>query len=102
MSARGERAASPARLPRAPFCSPCPEQLQRGQAPSPVATPLAGIALPPLLGRFLLELEEHLDKDVFLPRLGDVILKHCPNFRQVYIPYITNQIHQEQLLQQLA
>nr|XP_008168101.3 rho guanine nucleotide exchange factor 19-like [Chrysemys picta bellii] len=51
--------------------------------------------------RFLLELEEHMDKDVFLAGLGAVVLKHCPAFHRVYIPYVTNQMYQEQLMQQL-
>ncbi|XP_025029889.1 rho guanine nucleotide exchange factor 19-like isoform X3 [Python bivittatus] len=51
--------------------------------------------------RFLLQLEEHLDQDVFLPGLGEVVLRHCPAFRRVYVPYVTNQIHQERLMQQL-
>ncbi|XP_053865504.1 rho guanine nucleotide exchange factor 19-like [Malaclemys terrapin pileata] len=51
--------------------------------------------------RFLLELEEHMDKDVFLVGLGAVVLKHCPAFHRVYIPYVTNQMYQEQLMQQL-
>ncbi|XP_061456955.1 rho guanine nucleotide exchange factor 19-like isoform X3 [Rhineura floridana] len=51
--------------------------------------------------RFLLELEEQLDQDVFLPGLGSVVLKHCPAFRRIYVPYVTNQMYQEQLMQQL-
>ncbi|KAM6434404.1 rho guanine nucleotide exchange factor 19 [Liasis olivaceus] len=51
--------------------------------------------------RFLLQLEEHLDQDVFLPGLGEVVLRHCPAFRRVYVPYVTNQIQQERLMQQL-
>ncbi|XP_067422324.1 rho guanine nucleotide exchange factor 19-like [Emydura macquarii macquarii] len=51
--------------------------------------------------RFLLELEEQMDKDVFLPGLGTLVLKHCPAFHRVYLPYVTNQMYQEQLMQQL-
>ncbi|XP_059572201.1 rho guanine nucleotide exchange factor 19 isoform X1 [Alligator mississippiensis] len=51
--------------------------------------------------RFLLELEEELDKDIFLAGLGAVVLRHCPAFRRVYIPYVTNQMYQEQLMQKL-
>ncbi|CAM4671573.1 unnamed protein product [Caretta caretta] len=51
--------------------------------------------------RFLLDLKEHMDKDVFLAGLGTVVLKHCPAFHRVYIPYVTNQMYQEQLMQQL-
>ncbi|XP_019397267.1 PREDICTED: rho guanine nucleotide exchange factor 19-like [Crocodylus porosus] len=52
--------------------------------------------------RFLLELEEELDKDIFLAGLGAVVLRHCPAFRRVYIPYVTNQMYQEQLVQKLT
>lgn len=55
----------------------------------------------PCLRRFLLELEEELDKDIFLAGLGAVVLRHCPAFRRVYIPYVTNQMYQEQLMQKL-
>ncbi|XP_075762555.1 rho guanine nucleotide exchange factor 19 isoform X3 [Pelodiscus sinensis] len=51
--------------------------------------------------RFLLELEEQMDKDVFLAGLGTVALKHCPAFHRVYVPYVTNQMYQAQLMQQL-
>ncbi|CAM4575041.1 unnamed protein product [Lepidochelys kempii] len=51
--------------------------------------------------RFLLDLKEHMDKDIFLAGLGAVVLKHCPAFHRVYIPYVTNQMYQEQLMQQL-
>ncbi|KAG8142256.1 hypothetical protein E2320_006192 [Naja naja] len=51
--------------------------------------------------RFLLQLEDHLDQDVFLPGLGEVVLKNCPAFHRAYVPYITNQMYQEQLMQRL-
>ncbi|XP_039223288.1 rho guanine nucleotide exchange factor 19 isoform X2 [Crotalus tigris] len=51
--------------------------------------------------RFLLQLEDHLDQDVFLSGLGEVVLKHCPAFHRVYVPYVTNQMYQEQLMQWL-
>uniref|UniRef100_A0A8C8RNS7 DH domain-containing protein n=1 Tax=Pelusios castaneus TaxID=367368 RepID=A0A8C8RNS7_9SAUR len=51
--------------------------------------------------RFLLELEEHMDQDVFLLGLGALVLKHSPAFHRVYLPYVTNQMYQEQLMQQL-
>ncbi|XP_043916383.1 rho guanine nucleotide exchange factor 19-like [Protopterus annectens] len=51
---------------------------------------------------FLLELEEHLEKNVFLTDISKIVLKHCPPFRKVYVPYVTNQMYQEQLMQQLG
>ncbi|XP_058017446.1 rho guanine nucleotide exchange factor 19 [Ahaetulla prasina] len=51
--------------------------------------------------RFLLQLEDHLDQDVFLPGLGEVVLKNCPAFHRAYVPYVTNQMYQEQLMQRL-
>ncbi|XP_077312426.1 rho guanine nucleotide exchange factor 5-like [Lithobates pipiens] len=52
--------------------------------------------------RFLLDLEEGLEKDIFLSDLGDRVLRHCPVFHRVYIPYVTNQMYQEKLMQQLV
>ncbi|XP_040182698.1 rho guanine nucleotide exchange factor 19-like [Rana temporaria] len=52
--------------------------------------------------RFLLDLEEGLEKDVFLRDLGDRVLRHCSVFHRVYIPYVTNQMYQEKLMQQLV
>uniref|UniRef100_H3AXL6 DH domain-containing protein n=1 Tax=Latimeria chalumnae TaxID=7897 RepID=H3AXL6_LATCH len=52
--------------------------------------------------RFLLDLEERLEEEVYLTDIGDIVLKHCPSFAKVYIPYVTNQMYQEQLIQQLV
>ncbi|XP_072282311.1 rho guanine nucleotide exchange factor 19-like isoform X2 [Pyxicephalus adspersus] len=52
--------------------------------------------------RFLLDLEEGLEKDIFLGDIGDRVLRHCPDFHRVYIPYVTNQMYQERLMQQLV
>ncbi|XP_075462059.1 rho guanine nucleotide exchange factor 19-like isoform X2 [Ascaphus truei] len=52
--------------------------------------------------RFLLDLEDGLERDVFLTDVGEVILRHCPAFQRVYIPYVTNQMYQEKLMQQLV
>ncbi|XP_068098378.1 rho guanine nucleotide exchange factor 19-like [Hyperolius riggenbachi] len=51
--------------------------------------------------RFLLDLEEGLEEDLFLEDIGDRVLRHCPDFHNVYIPYVTNQMYQEKLMQQL-
>ncbi|KAM4652271.1 rho guanine nucleotide exchange factor 19-like [Discoglossus pictus] len=52
--------------------------------------------------RFLLDLEDRLEKDIFLCDIGDLVLQHCPAFHRVYIPYVTNQMYQEKLMQQLV
>ncbi|XP_066428705.1 rho guanine nucleotide exchange factor 19-like [Eleutherodactylus coqui] len=52
-------------------------------------------------GRFLLDLESGLEKDIHLYDIGERILRHCPEFRRVYVPYVTNQMYQEKLMQQL-
>ncbi|MEE6482262.1 hypothetical protein FKM82_013214 [Ascaphus truei] len=52
--------------------------------------------------RFLLDLEDGLERDVFLADVGELILRHCPAFQRVYIPYVTNQMYQEKLMQQLV
>ncbi|XP_075697047.1 rho guanine nucleotide exchange factor 19-like [Rhinoderma darwinii] len=51
--------------------------------------------------RFLLDLEEGLEKDIHLGDIGERVLRHCPEFQRVYIPYVTNQMYQEKLMQQL-
>ncbi|KAM8927893.1 rho guanine nucleotide exchange factor 19-like [Pelodytes ibericus] len=52
--------------------------------------------------RFLLDLEDELERDVFLVELGEVVMRHCPDFHRVYVPYVTNQMYQEKLMQQLV
>ncbi|CAN2387981.1 Guanine nucleotide exchange factor for Rho/Rac/Cdc42-like GTPases [Pristimantis euphronides] len=51
--------------------------------------------------RFLLDLEEGFKKDIHLYDIGERVLRHCPEFQRVYIPYVTNQMYQEKLMQQL-
>ncbi|XP_072100838.1 rho guanine nucleotide exchange factor 19 [Mobula birostris] len=51
--------------------------------------------------RFLLDLEERLEENVFVRDLSDIVLLHCIDFRRVYVPYVTNQMYQEKMLQQL-
>ncbi|KAM4016523.1 rho guanine nucleotide exchange factor 19-like isoform 2-T2 [Anomaloglossus baeobatrachus] len=51
--------------------------------------------------RFLLDLEEGLEKDIHLYDIGERVLRHCNEFQRVYIPYVTNQMYQEKLMQQL-
>ncbi|KAM9241987.1 rho guanine nucleotide exchange factor 19 isoform 1-T4 [Dugong dugon] len=51
--------------------------------------------------RFLQELEERLEADVLRFSVCDVVLRHCPAFRRVYLPYVTNQAYQERTYQRL-
>ncbi|KAG2459515.1 CPLN2 protein, partial [Polypterus senegalus] len=53
------------------------------------------------LSQFLLDLEERLEESVILTDLSDLILKHSAAFRRVYIPYVTNQMYQDALVQRL-
>ncbi|CAH2318460.1 rho guanine nucleotide exchange factor 19-like [Pelobates cultripes] len=51
---------------------------------------------------FLLDLEDGLEKDVFLHEIGNLVLQHCPDFHRVYVPYVTNQMYQDRLIKQLV
>ncbi|XP_050565496.1 rho guanine nucleotide exchange factor 5-like isoform X1 [Cygnus atratus] len=50
---------------------------------------------------FLFDLEEKFEEDMFTFHVCDVALKHAPEFRRVYVPYVTNQTYQEQTFQRL-
>uniref|UniRef100_H3DB98 Si:ch73-15b2.5 n=1 Tax=Tetraodon nigroviridis TaxID=99883 RepID=H3DB98_TETNG len=50
---------------------------------------------------FLLDLEARLERSVIIPQVGDVVLQHCPAFRRLYMPYVTNMMYQEALVDQL-
>ncbi|XP_075462061.1 rho guanine nucleotide exchange factor 19 isoform X2 [Ascaphus truei] len=51
--------------------------------------------------RFLLDLEERLEEDILQFDVCDIVLRHCPELRRVYLPYVTNQAYQEQTYQRL-
>ncbi|XP_041061765.1 rho guanine nucleotide exchange factor 19 isoform X1 [Carcharodon carcharias] len=51
--------------------------------------------------KFLQELEERLEKDILNFDVCDIVLAHCPAFRRVYLPYVTNQAYQEKTYQRL-
>ncbi|XP_072887957.1 rho guanine nucleotide exchange factor 19 isoform X1 [Hemitrygon akajei] len=51
--------------------------------------------------KFLQDLEERLEKDILNFDVCDIVLTHCPAFRRVYLPYVTNQAYQEQTYQRL-
>ncbi|XP_049474873.1 LOW QUALITY PROTEIN: rho guanine nucleotide exchange factor 19 [Panthera uncia] len=51
--------------------------------------------------RFLQDLEQRLEADVLRFSVCDIVLRHCPAFRRVYLPYVTNQAYQERTYQRL-
>ncbi|XP_042525688.1 rho guanine nucleotide exchange factor 19 [Dipodomys spectabilis] len=51
--------------------------------------------------RFLQDLEQRLEADVLRFSVCDVVFHHCPAFRRVYLPYVTNQAYQERTYQRL-
>ncbi|XP_029105719.1 rho guanine nucleotide exchange factor 19 [Scleropages formosus] len=51
--------------------------------------------------RFLLDLEARLEESVVMRQVGDVVLQHRAALRRVYVPYITNMMYQETLIQRL-
>uniref|UniRef100_A0A8C5L9S2 Rho guanine nucleotide exchange factor 19 n=1 Tax=Jaculus jaculus TaxID=51337 RepID=A0A8C5L9S2_JACJA len=51
--------------------------------------------------RFLQDLEQRLEANVLRFSVCDVVLHHCPAFRRVYLPYVTNQAYQERTYQRL-
>ncbi|XP_026084773.1 rho guanine nucleotide exchange factor 5-like isoform X2 [Carassius auratus] len=50
---------------------------------------------------FLSKLEEAVEKDIMRFTVCDIIIKHCPRFRNVYVPYLTNQSYQDKTYQRL-
>ncbi|KAG1940053.1 uncharacterized protein arhgef5 isoform X2 [Pimephales promelas] len=51
--------------------------------------------------RFLSHLEETVEKDIMHFTVCNIIIKHCPVFRKVYVPYLTNQSYQDKTYQRL-
>ncbi|CAL8337361.1 unnamed protein product [Lota lota] len=50
---------------------------------------------------FLVALECLLRECVVMPQLGDLMLQHCPGFRALYVPYLSNMMFQEALVNKL-
>ncbi|XP_078139570.1 rho guanine nucleotide exchange factor 19 [Centroberyx gerrardi] len=42
-----------------------------------------------------------LGESVLISQVGDIVLQHCPVFRALYVPYVTNMMYQEALVNQL-
>nr|XP_057926347.1 rho guanine nucleotide exchange factor 19 [Doryrhamphus excisus] len=51
--------------------------------------------------KFLMDLEVRLGESVFMSHLGDVVLEHSPAFRTHYVPYVTNMMYQDALVNRL-
>ncbi|XP_067367756.1 trichohyalin isoform X5 [Channa argus] len=50
---------------------------------------------------FLSKLEERVETDIMSFTVCDIIAQHCPRFRKVYVPYLTNQSYQDATYQRL-
>lgn len=48
-----------------------------------------------------MDLEIRLGENVVISQVGDIVLEHCPAFRALYVPYVTNMMYQEALINQL-
>ncbi|KAF7668514.1 hypothetical protein LDENG_00006990 [Lucifuga dentata] len=51
--------------------------------------------------KFLMDLEVRLGESVLISQVGDIVLQHCPAFHTLYVPYVTNMMYQEALINQL-
>lgn len=51
--------------------------------------------------KFLMDLEIRLGESVLMTQVGDIVLQHCPEFHSLYVPYVTNMMYQEALINQL-
>lgn len=50
---------------------------------------------------FLFDLEEEFDLNMYNFQVCEVVIGHEPNFRKVYLPYVTNQTYQDRTFQRL-
>ncbi|XP_053305986.1 microtubule-associated protein futsch-like [Spea bombifrons] len=50
---------------------------------------------------FLFDLEEEFENNMYNFQVCNVVISHEPNFRRVYLPYVTNQTYQERTYQKL-
>nr|XP_046239422.1 rho guanine nucleotide exchange factor 19 isoform X2 [Scatophagus argus] len=51
--------------------------------------------------KFLMDLEIRLGESLLISQVGDIVLQHCPEFHSLYVPYVTNMMYQEALVNQL-
>ncbi|XP_040217595.1 uncharacterized protein LOC120946865 [Rana temporaria] len=50
---------------------------------------------------FLFDLEEEFENNMYNFQVCEVVISHEPNFRKVYLPYVTNQSYQDRTFQRL-
>ncbi|KAM4702757.1 uncharacterized protein WCC33_011271 [Rhinophrynus dorsalis] len=50
---------------------------------------------------FLYDLEEEFEKNMYNFQVCNLVINHEPNFRRVYLPYVTNQSYQDRTFQRL-
>uniref|UniRef100_A0A665T5W6 Si:ch73-15b2.5 n=1 Tax=Echeneis naucrates TaxID=173247 RepID=A0A665T5W6_ECHNA len=50
--------------------------------------------------KFLMDLEMRLGESVLISEVGDIVLQHCSEFHSLYVPYVTNMMYQEALINQ--
>lgn len=55
----------------------------------------------PFSSRFLMDLEIRLGENVLISQVGDIVLRHCPEFHSLYVPYVSNMMYQEAVINQL-
>ncbi len=48
-----------------------------------------------------MDLENRLGEGVLISQVGDIVLQHCPEFHSLYVPYVTNMMYQEALVNKL-
>lgn len=48
-----------------------------------------------------MDLEIRLGENILISQVGDIVLSHCPQFHSLYVPYVTNMMYQEALVNQL-
>lgn len=51
--------------------------------------------------KFLMDLETRLGECVVISQVGDIVLQHCSEFNSLYVPYVSNMMYQETLVNQL-
>lgn len=48
-----------------------------------------------------MDLEIRLAQSVLIAQVGDIVLQHCPEFHSLYVPYVSNMMYQEAVINQL-
>lgn len=48
-----------------------------------------------------MDLEIRLGQSALISQVGDIVFQHCSEFQSLYVPYVTNMMYQEALVNQL-